>query len=142
MLGLSRNDSTSAHRMITTSDVLTGFEITAMLGTVEGVAEIGFTALSLSHASVEGGGKLDELVYSAKEQLARAAFGIGANDVVRLSATLAVGIASKLCSYSACSSTSCACAGQQLRVLSLSQGSHREWLPLLEQLQPVLKPTC
>jgi uncharacterized protein YbjQ (UPF0145 family) len=82
MLGLSRNDSQIAQTMITTADVLVGFEVTHMMGTVEAVVEKSFKAMSVGGFGIVSGGELAEMIFDAKEQLARAASDKGADAII------------------------------------------------------------
>lgn len=82
MLGLNKLDSQIAQNMITSADNLTGFEITSVMGPIEGIAEKSLTAMSVGSIGVVGGGGLDELLFEAKQRLARAASEAGANGVI------------------------------------------------------------
>src|SRR5580658_4953302 len=82
MLGLNPTDGQIAQRMITTTDVLPGFEIDSVLGPVEGVVEMGFTSSSFGGLKLVKGGELENMLFAAKQELAKAAFTAGANAVI------------------------------------------------------------
>jgi len=82
MLGLNKLDSQIAQNMITGSDSLIGFDITNIMGPVEGVVEKSFVAMSVGSIGVVDGGGLEEMLFDAKQKLARAASEVGANAVV------------------------------------------------------------
>ena len=82
MLGLSRTESQISQNMITTGDTLVGFDITGMLGPVEGIVEKSFAAMSVGGMGVVQGGELGNMLFDAKQQLAQAASERGANAVV------------------------------------------------------------
>jgi uncharacterized protein YbjQ (UPF0145 family) len=82
MLGLNRNDSAIAQSMITSADTLTNFSVTSMIGPVEGIVERSFKSMSVGGIGVVSGGGLSEMVFEAKELLAREASDKGAHAVI------------------------------------------------------------
>jgi uncharacterized protein YbjQ (UPF0145 family) len=82
MLGLNKSDSQIAQSMITATDNLIGFDITSIMGPVEGVVEKSFTAISVGSIGMVDGGGLEEMLFDAKQKLAHAASELGANAVV------------------------------------------------------------
>jgi len=82
MLGLNRIDSQIGQNMITTTDELIGFNITSIMGPVEGVVEKSFMAMSVGSVGVVKGGELEEMIFDAKQKLARAASERGADAVI------------------------------------------------------------
>ena len=71
-------------RMITTEGALQGYEITASLGPVEGTAEVAMRGVAVSHLEIHEGGKLQDLVWSARQNVAAAAGELGADAIVGL----------------------------------------------------------
>jgi uncharacterized protein YbjQ (UPF0145 family) len=78
MLGLAHNNTTISHKMITTSEELLGFEIVEMMGPIEGVVEVGYA----KGFGVVEGGKLEEMLFVAKDILARSAYNRSADGVI------------------------------------------------------------
>ncbi|MDP9039191.1 MAG: heavy metal-binding domain-containing protein [Acidobacteriota bacterium] len=68
--------------MITTAETLIGFEIVQLMGTVEGVIELGFSAVSVGGVGVVNGGGLENMLFEAKQLLAQMASQRGANAVI------------------------------------------------------------
>jgi uncharacterized protein YbjQ (UPF0145 family) len=70
--------------MITSADNIINFEISSMMGPVEGIVEKSFKAMAVGGIGIVSGGGLEEMIYEAKERLARAASEKGANAVIAL----------------------------------------------------------
>jgi uncharacterized protein YbjQ (UPF0145 family) len=85
MLGLSSYDEISlAPSRITSSEAPPGFEITEVLGVVEGFCEKTFPILKIGSVGFHKGGHLDELISEAKKDMARAAVDKSADAVIGL----------------------------------------------------------
>ena len=83
MLGLNlADDSTIRLSMMTCADSLPGFEITAVVGVVEGISEKSFPILDIGNVGIARGGGLQELIEDAKNLLAQAAGELGADAIV------------------------------------------------------------
>jgi uncharacterized protein YbjQ (UPF0145 family) len=68
--------------MITTAECIYGFKITQVLGPIEGIFEKSFTKMSLAGIGVIEGGELRNMLFDAKQELARNTYAIGANAVI------------------------------------------------------------
>lgn len=68
--------------MITTSECLIGFEITSMLGAVEGLVERSFRSVAVGGVGFVQGGESGNMLSEAKEQMIQAATDRGANAIV------------------------------------------------------------
>lgn len=82
LLGLTKTDDKIPFKMITNGSEVAGFEITEMLGLVEGFAEGAFPILKLGHLEMHAGGGLDRLINDAKNRLAADAALRGADAVI------------------------------------------------------------
>ena len=68
--------------MITTADALIGFEITSSLGPIEAVIEKSFAGISVQGVGFIQGGGLSEMLFEAKQLLAKEASVMGAGSVI------------------------------------------------------------
>ena len=70
--------------MMSTTDVITGYEVTDSLRVVEVALEQGFSKISIQNVGLVGGGGLSSLISDAKDALAMLAGEFDANAIIGL----------------------------------------------------------